>query len=86
MCAHLPLTGYDALTRMVRRSNNLHYEDICLFRLYTIHTLNEKQQRWKDGTGIHDVYRRVVTAEVNMSIDVELTDLAYGGDAVGKVR
>ena len=84
MCAHLPLTGYDALTRMVRRSNNLHYEDICLFRLYTIHTLNEKQQRWKDGTGIHDVYRRVVTAEVNMSIDVELTDLAYGGDAVGR--
>src|SRR6202048_4910321 len=25
-----------------------------------------------------------VTAEVNMSIDVELTDLAYGGDAVGR--
>jgi 23S rRNA (uracil1939-C5)-methyltransferase len=27
---------------------------------------------------------REVTAEVNMSIDVELTDLAYGGDAVGR--
>jgi len=25
-----------------------------------------------------------VAAEVNMSIDVELTDLAYGGDAVGR--
>jgi 23S rRNA (uracil1939-C5)-methyltransferase len=28
--------------------------------------------------------RREVAAEVNMSIDVELTDLAYGGDAVGR--
>src|SRR5579862_8883977 len=27
---------------------------------------------------------RLETAEVNMSIDVELTDLAYGGDAVGR--
>lgn len=34
--------------------------------------------------GINDVEGRKVTAEVNMSIDVELTDLAYGGDAVGR--
>jgi 23S rRNA (uracil1939-C5)-methyltransferase len=42
------------------------------------------QKRWKDVTEIHDVECRMVTAEVNMSIDVELTDLAYGGDAVGR--
>jgi 23S rRNA (uracil1939-C5)-methyltransferase len=42
------------------------------------------QKRWKDVTDINDVECREVTAEVNMSIDVELTDLAYGGDAVGR--
>ena len=31
-----------------------------------------------------DISTMHVTAEVNMSIDVELTDLAYGGDAVGR--
>lgn len=35
-------------------------------------------------TDINDLECRKVTAEVNMSIDVELTDLAYGGDAVGR--
>ena len=32
----------------------------------------------------HTTTSSSVTAEVNMSIDVELTDLAYGGDAVGR--
>jgi 23S rRNA (uracil1939-C5)-methyltransferase len=32
----------------------------------------------------HDPQNRRVTAEGKMSIDVELTDLAYGGDAVGR--
>jgi 23S rRNA (uracil1939-C5)-methyltransferase len=32
----------------------------------------------------HDLQNRRVTAEGKMSIDVELTDLAYGGDAVGR--
>lgn len=31
-----------------------------------------------------DGHQQWMTAEVNMSIDVELTDLAYGGDAVGR--
>src|SRR5207237_7165108 len=44
--------------------------------------LNKK--RWKDGTDTRDVPGHQVAAEVNMSIDVELTDLAYGGDAVGR--
>jgi len=35
-----------------------------------------------DGT--NEVRNRSVAAEVHMSIDVELTDLAYGGDAVGR--
>ena len=41
-------------------------------------------QSWKDGTDTVDAQARQVAAEVNMSIDVELTDLAYGGDAVGR--
>jgi 23S rRNA (uracil1939-C5)-methyltransferase len=40
--------------------------------------------RWKDVTDINDRKNRQVAAEGNMSIDVELTDLAYGGDAVGR--
>lgn len=40
--------------------------------------------RWKDVTGTGETLSRLVAAEVNMSIDVELTDLAYGGDAVGR--
>jgi 23S rRNA (uracil1939-C5)-methyltransferase len=32
----------------------------------------------------NDLQNRQVAAEGNMSIDVELTDLAYGGDAVGR--
>ena len=31
-----------------------------------------------------EIFAARVSAEVNMSIDVELTDLAYGGDAVGR--
>lgn len=40
--------------------------------------------RWKDVTDTNDFQNRQVAAEGNMSIDVELTDLAYGGDAVGR--
>src|SRR5438093_13088631 len=35
-----------------------------------------------DGT--NEVRNRSMAAEVRMSIDVELPDLAYGGDAVGR--
>jgi 23S rRNA (uracil1939-C5)-methyltransferase len=43
----------------------------------------------QDETGIRRLFSSVrlyvqMPAEVNMSIDVELTDLAYGGDAVGR--
>ncbi len=40
-------------------------------------------KRWKDGTATA-TFDAQKAAEVNMSIDVELTDLAYGGDAVGR--
>jgi len=40
--------------------------------------------RWKDVTDTNDFQNHQVAAEGNMSIDVELTDLAYGGDAVGR--
>jgi 23S rRNA (uracil1939-C5)-methyltransferase len=38
----------------------------------------------KGVTDTNDLQNRQVAAEGNMSIDVELTDLAYGGDAVGR--
>ena len=41
---------------------------------------------WIDGTDTRKAIWKFcqVAAEVNMSIEVELTDLAYGGDAVGR--
>src|SRR5215831_3542919 len=43
-------------------------------------------QCWIDGTDTRKAIWQFcqVAAEVNMSIEVELTDLAYGGDAVGR--
>src|SRR5260370_10938776 len=46
--------------------------------------MNGRKICWKDGTAQAIRKFRQVAAEVNMSIEVELTDLAYGGDAVGR--
>ncbi len=59
---------------------------------YLCTSVNGYKKRWKDVTDTSDAGRGTIhrastvqaSAEVNMSIDVELTDLAYGGDAVGR--